>query len=192
MPVEADETGSFILSANDLCMLEHVGEMVEAGVTSLKIEGRNKGAYYVACVTNAYRHVLDGEEPALWMTEIEATSHRPFSCGFYFGSPTQNPGDVGYARDRRLVAVVDACRPRGGAWEWEVICRNRAPIGSRLCVLSPGVPVRCLVLEGLWKQVADEEGTRWEEAEALATNMCRYRMAAPFEAGAGDMVCLPR
>ena len=192
MPVEADETGSFILSANDLCMLEHLDEMVEAGIASLKIEGRNKGAYYVACVTNAYRHVLDGEDPAIWMAEVEATSHRPFSCGFYFGNPTQNPGNVEYARDRRLVAVVDACRARGGAWEWEVVCRNRAPVGCELTVLSPGVPVRRLVLADLTKEVADEEGTRWEEAEALSTNMCRYRMSAPFEAGTGDMICLPR
>ena len=191
MSLEADDGGSFILSANDLCMLEHVGELVEAGVTSLKIEGRNKGAYYVACVTNAYRHVLDGQDSSLWMAEVEATSHRPFSCGFYFGNPTQNPGDVGYARDRLLVAVVDECRVRGDAFEWEVTCRNRAPKGSHLSVLSPHLPVRHLVLGELWKRVEDEEeGILWQEAEVLSANMCRYRMTAPFAAGAGDMVCL--
>ena len=190
MPLEASDGYSFILSANDLCMLEHIDELAEAGVSSLKIEGRNKGAYYVACVTNAYRHVLDGEDPSVWMAEVEATSHRPFSEGFFFGKPTQNPGHAEYARDRLLVAVVESCRKVGDAWEWEVICRNRASRGSVLTVLSPKVPVRQMTLGQISKFVEDEEGARFEEVEGLSTNMCRYRMTSPFEAGQGDMVCL--
>lgn len=112
MPLEADERGSYILSANDLCMLEHLDGLADAGVRSIKIEGRNKGAYYVAAVTNAYRHVLDGDHPSTWMSELEATSHRPFSTGFFFGNPTQNPGHAEYARDRLLVAVADKSDPR--------------------------------------------------------------------------------
>ncbi|MBR3316230.1 MAG: U32 family peptidase [Atopobiaceae bacterium] len=146
MPLEADSRGSYLLSANDLCMLDHLDELADAGVASLKIEGRNKGAYYVAAVTNAYRHVLDGEPASAWMGELEATSHRPFSTGFYFGKPTQNPGHAEYERERLLVAVANGSERCGDAWVTTVTCRNRAVPGDVITVLAPHQPLRSFVL----------------------------------------------
>lgn len=187
MPLEADERGSYILSANDLCMLEHLDELADAGVSSIKVEGRNKGAYYVAAVTNAYRHVLDGEDPRLWLGELEATSHRPFSTGFFFNNPTQNPGHAEYARDRLLVAVAQGSTPTEDGWLTQVVCRNKAESGCTLTVLAPNHPVRSLPL-GAIERLMPEEG--WQPTEKLSVNMELYRFATPFPLEAGDMLCL--
>lgn len=192
MPIEADERGSYLLSANDLCMLEHLEALLEAGISSIKIEGRNKGAYYVAAVTNAYRHVLDGEQPSLWMSELEATSHRPFSTGFYFGHPTQNPGHAEYARDRTLVAVVESSASVESdgderLWLTEVVCRNKALPGERITVLAPHQPVRSFTL-GHVERLMPEEG--WQPTDKLSVNMERYRFVTPFELASGDMLCV--
>lgn len=187
LPLEADERGSYLLSANDLCMLEHLSELAQAGVSSIKIEGRNKGAYYVAAVTNAYRHVLDGEDPRMWKDELEATSHRPFSTGFFFGNPTQNPGHAEYARDRLLVAVAEQSTQDGDGWLTEVVCRNKALVGSELTVLSPRHPVRRLTVRSIERLVEDEG---WQRTDRLSVNMERYRLPTPFALGHGDMLCL--
>lgn len=187
MPLEADEHGSYLLSANDLCMLEHLEDLSEAGVASIKVEGRNKGAYYVAAVTNAYRHVLDGEPAGVWMSELEATSHRPFSTGFFFGNPTQNPGHAEYARDRLLVAVVEQSVRDERGWLTQVVCRNKAEVGASLVALSPGHAVRHCTL-GEVERLMPEEG--WQPAQRLSVNMERYRFWMPFELGAGDMLCV--
>ena len=104
-----EDSGSFIMSSTDMNMLSHVRELSEAGVDSIKIEGRAKGAYYVASAVNAYRHVLDGEPADAWQAELETTSHRPYSTGFYFGTPGQNQGLKEYARDYQMVARVVSC-----------------------------------------------------------------------------------
>lgn len=104
-----EDGGSFIMSSTDMNMLSHVRELSEAGVDSIKIEGRAKGAYYVASAVNAYRHVLDGEPADAWQAELETTSHRPYSTGFYFGTPGQNQGVKEYARDYQMVARVISC-----------------------------------------------------------------------------------
>ena len=104
-----EDGGSFIMSSTDMNMLSHVRELSEAGVDSIKIEGRAKGAYYVASAVNAYRHVLDGEPADAWQAELETTSHRPYSTGFYFDTPGQNQGVKEYARDYQMVARVVSC-----------------------------------------------------------------------------------
>lgn len=104
-----EDGGSFIMSSTDMNMLSHVRELSEAGVDSIKIEGRAKGAYYVASAVNAYRHVLDGEPADAWQAELETTSHRPYSTGFYFGTPGQNQGVKEYARDYQMVVRVVSC-----------------------------------------------------------------------------------
>lgn len=137
-PVVEDERGSFIMSSHDMNMLAHLDALAEAGVDSVKIEGRAKGAYYVASVVNAYRHVLDGEPADRWAAELETTSHRPWCTGFYFGQPGQNQGSVEYDRAYQMVACVTEGE-RGGA---RVLCRNRFAVGDTVEVLSPGLPVR--------------------------------------------------
>lgn len=186
VPLEVDERSSYLLSSNDLCLLEHVDELREAGVDALKLEGRAKGSYYTACVTNAYRQVLDGADPAQWMGELEAVSHRPYSTGFLFGEPRQNPGRVDYARERTMVGLVRACEPCDVGWRIELTCRNRADAGARLEVLSPGHPVRELVLEGLDLRGADGS---WMPASDLSRNGDTYRLVAPWPLEPLDLLC---
>lgn len=114
-PVYEDERGSYILNAKDLCMIEHVNRVVEAGVTSLKIEGRAKSAYYVATVTNAYRGALDAYlqapksfcAPQWTLDEVCKVSHREYSTGFFFDRPDQCYQNAGYVREWDIVAVVE-------------------------------------------------------------------------------------
>ena len=112
--LEEDDQGSYILNAKDMCMIEHLDKLVEAGVTSFKIEGRAKSAYYVATVTNAYRHALDcikeGKPLPEWIkNEVFKVSHRPYCTGFYFDHPNacQYYPDSGYVREYDFVGVVD-------------------------------------------------------------------------------------
>lgn len=190
-PLDAawDGRWSYLLSSNDLCMVEHLGELAEAGVDAIKLEGRAKGAYYVSVVTNAYRHALDGWDVAPWRRELDLVSHRPYSTGFYLGEPTQNPGREDYARERRMVGVVAACAPaagRPGAWEVELVCRNRVAAGERVEVLSPGEPVRACALAAV--REPDDAGA-WRAVSGLVRSMGRYRVEMPWPLGEGDVVC---
>lgn len=173
LPVEQDGRASYLLSSNDLCMIEHLGELREAGVDAIKLEGRSKGAYYAAAVTNAYRHVLDGEDARPWRQELDLVSHRPYSTGFYLGEPQQNPGRVDYQRERRLVGVVkQVSAGADGAWVVDVRCRNRAEAGGELEVLSPGQPVRS-----------------FELYVPLVTNGELYQVRLPFAVEPLDLLC---
>lgn len=109
IPIEEDGRGTFIMNAKDLNMLAHLRELADAGVDSIKVEGRNKKAFYVATVTAAYRRVLDGEPPEAVADELLAVSHRPYGTGFYFGEAEQAPGYDGYEQETRHVADVLAC-----------------------------------------------------------------------------------
>ncbi|MEE1043914.1 MAG: peptidase U32 family protein [Olegusella sp.] len=168
-----DGRGSYLLSSNDLNMIAHLDDLAAAGVDAIKLEGRAKGAYYVGTITNAYRHVLDGESADDWAPELDLVSHRPYSTGFYYGEPTQNPGREDYARNRILVAVVDACEPAGGSWRAAVTCRNRAEAGVVTDVLSPHKPVRQAHLSC-----------------PLVRNGEPYTLALPFPVAPGDLVCV--
>lgn len=109
------DKGTYILNANDLCMAEHIDKLSEAGVYSLKIEGRAKSHYYVAVATNAYRGAVDaylnGENqvPEWVLCELDKISHRAYSTGFYFGTPqnAQTYENAGYQRDYSVAAVVE-------------------------------------------------------------------------------------
>ena len=157
-PVEEDVRGTYVMNAQDLCMVEHLDDLAAAGVDSLKIEGRNKKAFYVASVVHAYRRVLDGADPAEGSAELACVSHRPYSTGFYYGPAEQSPERDGYVRECLHAADVRACAPAGdGAWRVEAVCRNRFCEGDELEAVSPGrasfgVRVRDLA----WLPDADE------------------------------------
>ena len=113
-PVEEDERGSYIMNAKDMNMLSHLDALVAAGVDSIKIEGRNKKAFYVATVVNAYRQVLDGADPALFEHELDTVSHRPYGTGFYFGPAHQTPESDAYIRPYDWAVEVTGCEPLDG------------------------------------------------------------------------------
>ncbi len=115
MPIEEDSSGTYIMNSKDMCMIEHIPELVKAGVTSLKIEGRAKSAYYVAVTTNAYRSAIDEymknpeQSVSPWIAEeLNKISHRSYSTGFYFGTePGQEYATGGYVRDYDVIAVCE-------------------------------------------------------------------------------------
>ena len=141
-PVFEDGEQTYILNSRDMCMIDHVGELAAAGLTSLKIEGRAKSAYYAAMTTAAYRDAIDaaaeGRAPdPRWRAEVEKISHRPYSTGFYFGQPGQYTEDGRYIRDWQVLAVVTACGPDGLA---TLSLRNKFAAGDEIEVVGPGVP----------------------------------------------------
>ena len=150
--------GTFIMSSNDMCMLEHLDDMQAAGIDSIKLEGRAKGAFYVATVVNAYRHVLDGAPASAWMGELDTTSHRPFSTGFYYGDPGQNLTAGQYRRVAQMVGTVTGCAPEGDAWRAEFTCRNRLFEGDAFEVMSPACDIRPAEAQGLvWHAAPDAD-----------------------------------
>lgn len=122
MPIFENERGSFIFNSKDLCMIEHIPELVAAGITSLKLEGRVKTSYYLATVVKAYREEIDRyfADPEGYtfdkaqLDEICKVSHRPYTTGFYFGKPTgeeQVYTDSSYIRDYDLIGIVTDYNP---------------------------------------------------------------------------------
>lgn len=142
-PIGEDENGAYILNAKDLCMIDHLDKLAKAGVTSFKIEGRAKSAYYVSVITNAYRAAVDVLKnnpddyklPEWVKEEVFKVSHRKYCTGFYFGHPKdcQYYETSGYVRNYDVVAVVDDCK------DSKIWCtqRNRFFKNDVLEVLSP-------------------------------------------------------
>ena len=138
-PVYEDEKGTYILNSRDMCMIDHVKELQDAGVDCIKIEGRAKSAYYAAIVTGAYRHVIDdiaAGRPVdpVWRDEVDHVSHRIYSTGFYFGEPGQYTENSRYIRQWQICAIVEQCDENGLA-----LCslRNKFSKGDQLEAVGP-------------------------------------------------------
>ncbi len=140
-PIEEDGRGTYIMNARDMCMIDHLPDLIAAGVDSLKIEGRAKSAYYAAIVTGAYRQCLDAAlagrplDP-VWRDEVEKVSHRHYSTGFFYGPPGQFTEDARYIRDWQILAVIESCDETGLAW---VSLRNKFCAGDAVELVGPGV-----------------------------------------------------
>ena len=138
-PVFEDEKGTYIMNSRDMCMIDHLKELQDAGVDCIKIEGRAKSAYYAAIVTGAYRHCIDDvaagrEISPLWRDEVEKVSHRIYSTGFYFGQPGQYTEHSRYVRTCQVCAIVESCDENGVA-----LCslRNKFAQGDELEAVGP-------------------------------------------------------
>ena len=135
----SEDGGTHIMNSRDMCMIAHIPELLEAGVSSFKIEGRMKSSYYAAVVTNAYRHAIDAAlkgcplDP-VWVEETEKVSHRPYSTGFYYGDPGQHYSSASYTTDADVMAVVDSCDQDGNA---VLIQRGKFFRGDPLELLLP-------------------------------------------------------
>ena len=155
-PIGEDEGGAFILNSRDMCMIDHIPELMAAGLDSLKIEGRAKSAYYAAIVTAAYRHAIDAAAAGkpldpVWREEVEKVSHRHYSTGFYFGQPGQYTADARYIRDWQVVAVVTACDAAGNA---TLSLRNKFSTGDELELVGPDVAATPFVA----REMTDADG----------------------------------
>lgn len=144
-PIAQDERGTYILNSKDLCMIDHLGELADAGVTSFKIEGRMKTAYYTAAVTNAYRRAIDRLEAGLELDpalkeELAKAANREFTTGFYFG-PVQNGQRYESSKCRQSHEFSAVVLSSDGEY-LTLEQRNRFRVGDVLEVLSPE-PSRC-------------------------------------------------
>ena len=138
-PVFEDEKGTYILNSRDMCMIDHLDDLMDAGVDCIKIEGRAKSAYYAAIVTGAYRHCIDDIAAGrpldpVWRDEVEHVSHRIYSTGFYYGEPGQYTQNSRYIRDWQICAKVESCDENGLA-----LCslNNKFRQGDALEVVGP-------------------------------------------------------
>ena len=199
-PIEEDGRGTFIMNAKDLNMLAHLRDLADAGVDSIKIEGRNKKAFYVATVVGAYRRVLDGEPPEAVAGELLAVSHRPYGTGFYFAEAEQAPAYDGYEQETMHVADIVACEPP----YLYALCRNRFAERDELEILAPHEPSRPVAVRDLcWlgtfgpdnhdedapatveEALARATAADWEPAAAAnrSCNLYRFRVDGPVPAG---------
>lgn len=181
-PINQEENGTYIFNSKDLCMIEHIPELVAAGVDSFKIEGRAKSAYYTAVVTHAYRQAMDAyfahpspdfRVPDWVLAEMEKMSHRVYTTGFNFG-PLQNGQELntgGYVRNWDVCALY---RDQQGN-QLIVDQRNRFFEGDVLEVLEPGQKPYTLTVRDL---VREADGTRTEVANK-ATEVYSFAVDRP-------------
>lgn len=190
LTVAEDGGDTFVLSSRDLCMIEHIPELLDAGVASLKIEGRVKSAYYTAVTANAYRMALDsyardGEgyvyDPA-WLAELESVSHREYATGFYFTPPGLDPNitrSPGYIREKAYLATaLSDSAPDGTAL---FVQRNKAIRGERAEMISPGKCGRAFTMEEMYA----ENG---EPIESAPHPSMIFRLKVPFAVKKGDIL----
>lgn len=179
-PIEEDGRGTFIMNAKDLNMLAHLQALADAGVDSIKIEGRNKKAFYVATVVGAYRRVLDGEPPDEVADELLAVSHRPYGTGFYFSEAEQAPAYDGYEQETMHIADIVADDPH----YLYLLCRNRFAEGDELEVLAPHEPSRRLIVRDLhWLNTFGPDNHD-EDAPATVEEALTRATPADWEAAA--------
>ncbi len=138
-PVFEDEGGTYIMNSRDMCMIDHIGDLMDAGVDCIKVEGRAKSAYYAAIVTGAYRHVIDDvaagrQVDPVWRDEVDHVSHRVYSTGFYFGEPGQYTDNSRYIRQWQICAIVESCDENGLA---TCSLRNKFTKGDQLEAVGP-------------------------------------------------------
>ena len=182
-PVYEDEKGTYILNSRDMCMIDHLQDLMDAGVDCIKIEGRAKSAYYAAIVTGAYRHVINDiyagrEIDKVWRDEVDHVSHRIYSTGFYYGEPGQYVQNSRYIREWQIVAKVESCDENGLA-----LCslNNKFKVGDELEVVGPDLRPFAITAEN----IRDAEGNVLEEPR---TPQMKFTMQLPKQVPALSMI----
>lgn len=195
---EQDENGeTFFMASKDMCMLEHIPELENAGISSYKIEGRVKSAYYTAVVTNTYRLAIDAYrrdpenyqlDPA-WLNELYGVSHREYGTGFFFTPPHEDANvvrELGYIREKAYVATAletVETPDEDGMYDVLFIQRNKVTRGETVELISPGKVGRAFPADTL----RNEEG---EEIESAPHPNMHFRLKVPFPVYEGDIIRL--
>ena len=185
-PVYGDERGTYVFNSKDLNMLAHLKDVADAGITSLKIEGRMKSAYYVGCVVNAYRRAIDdliAGRPfdQTLSDEVNKAGSRDFTTGFYFGNPRESGQDTERDVPQRMydfVGVVREAKERDGRIRVEQ--RGKFSVGETLDVLSPNV-------SGLF-EVSDIISEKGERRDSAPHAQEMVRITCPYDLRPGDML----
>lgn len=188
---------TFFMSSKDMCMIEHIPELEEAGISSYKIEGRVKSAYYTAVVTNTYRLAIDSYrrdplnykfDPA-WANELDGVSHREYGTGFFFTPPHENANTVsslGYIREKAYLATVvsDHTAPDSdGMYDALFIQRNKVSREDTVELISPGKVGRAF-------SACTLRDVRGEAIESAPHPSMYFRLKVPFPVKAGDILRL--
>ena len=179
LPVYEDEKGTSVLSSHDMCCIDFIDRLADAGVDSFKIEGRMKTAYYVATVVNAYRRRMDGTSSVEYCRdELECVTHRPYSSGFYFGYEKLNTNNDGeYIKNCTFVGTVLDCSDGYVT----VQQRNNFKVGQRLEILSPGREAYSFELT----DIIDENG---ESVPAAPHPMMTVKIPCGAQCAQGDIL----
>ena len=168
-PVYENERGTFIFNSKDLCMIEHIPDLINAGIDSFKIEGRMKTALYVATVARTYRKAIDDylKDPALyhenlsWYQEqISNCTYRQFTTGFFYGKPTQDAqiyDNNTYIKEYTYLGIVGETNEEG---KYCISQRNKFSVGEQIEVMKPNGDN----IEATVKSIQDEEGNQMESA----------------------------
>ena len=182
-PVYEDEKGTYIMNSRDMCTIDHLKDLMDAGIDCIKIEGRAKSAYYAAIVTGAYRHCIDDiyegrEIDPVWRDEVDHVSHRIYSTGFYYGQPGQYVHNSRYIREWQIVARVDSCDENGVA-----LCslNNKFSEGTELEVVGPDLRPFSITAGGM----KDLEGNVLTEPR---TPQMQFTMQLPKQVPALSMI----
>ncbi len=188
MPIEEVNGETFIMASRDTCMIEHIPELIEAGIDSFKIEGRMKSAYYTAVVTNTYKMALDSyysgkyEYDPAWLTELMSVTHREYATGYYFANSKTNANLVennGYMKEKAYLAVVTNYDHESGLVE--LTQRNKMTITDNVELLTPGEVGKPLMISALFDE-------NMEPIEDTKHPYMKFFMKCDREVRPGDII----
>ena len=200
LPIEENELGTFIMSSKDMCTVQIIPELIEAGISSFKIEGRMKSAYYTAVVTNAYRMAMDAYDrdkenytfDESLMRELESVSHRDYCTGYYLDLPAneaQLASSTGYIREKAYFATaieqvsspegVEKANDAGGLYRF--IQRNKVSVGDTAEIISPGRIGRAFTVTELYSESGEPIQSAPHPAQI-------FWVRVPFEVSEGDIM----
>ena len=182
-PVFEDEKGTYIMNSRDMCTIDHLKDLVDAGIDCIKIEGRAKSAYYAAIVTGAYRHAIDDVYAGrpidpVWRNEVDHVSHRIYSTGFYYGHPGQYVDNSRYIREWQIVAKVESCNENGVA---TCSLNNKFRVGDELEIVGPDTRPFPITAAG----ICDMDGNALEEPR---TPQMKFTMQLPKQVPAHSLI----
>ena len=188
--VEESENGTFFFSSKDLCMIEHIPELIDAGIDCFKIEGRMKSAYYTAVTSNTYRMAIDRyiKNPAgykfdlAWQNELESVSHREYDTGFFFNRTDNDPKlteNFGYVKEKSYLAVVTKGAESG--YPVAIEQRNKVAVGEKAELLTPGLIGRPFTVSQLY----DEE---MSPIDSIPHPRMKAFIILPYDAKTGDII----
>lgn len=186
-----DNYGTYLFSSKDMCMIEHIKELCDVGINSLKIEGRVKSAYYTAVTANAYKREVNSyfENPTDYkmnpesLEMLESVSHRRYGTGYYFDTPIENAQiaeEGGYVREKAFLATVESYDAESG--RCTLLQRNKTVEGETVRVISPFKAAKEMVLSDM----RDEKGN---PIPSSPHPKMLYSVKAPFELSPGDILC---
>ncbi|MBO5212901.1 MAG: U32 family peptidase [Clostridia bacterium] len=190
LSLEEYKEGSFIMSSKDMCMIEHIPELMESGIDSFKIEGRMKSAYYTAICANTYRMAMDEylrspneyKYNEMWLRELESVSHREYATGFYFDDPMNNPQLVtqnGYLREKAYLCVAQSEKDDDGYVTF--MQKNKVIEGDDVEIITPGKCGRSFV-------ATDLRLPNGEKIESAPHPSMLFKMKVPFDVHVGDIL----